>query len=250
MKIRLLLAAAVVVLAANGATPPGNKLSTEQKILHVLDRLTFGARPGDFEEVRRLGVEKWIELQLHPERIAENPALEARLKPLDTIRMETGRNLHEVFPAVSAGIRPACPFERTAARRTVPQGLQRHRGGAARGHHGARPGKTHEGARRRAPKRSGGPAGPSEGTGRRTPEECRKSGRWKCGACGRRSTNCCPRSRSRSRCAERRRSEPPCSPPWMPTSSRGWPALCRPTRLPASPNCAAWARCRARRSRW
>jgi len=49
MKIRLLLAGAVVALAANGATLPGNKLSTEQKILHVLDRLTFGARPGDFE---------------------------------------------------------------------------------------------------------------------------------------------------------------------------------------------------------
>ena len=97
MKIRLLLAAAVVALAANGATPPGNttarfdaKLSTEQKIQHVLDRLTFGARPGDFEQVRKLGVEKWIELQLHPERIAENPALEARLKPLDTIRMAAG----------------------------------------------------------------------------------------------------------------------------------------------------------------
>ena len=40
MKIRLLLGAAVVVLAANAASPPGNKLSTEQKILHVLDGIT------------------------------------------------------------------------------------------------------------------------------------------------------------------------------------------------------------------
>ena len=103
MKIRLLLAAAVVALAANGATLPGNKLSTEQKILHVLDRLTFGARPGDFEEVRRLGVEKWIELQLHPERIAENPALEARLKPLDTIRMETAEIFTKYFPQFPPG---------------------------------------------------------------------------------------------------------------------------------------------------
>ena len=71
----------------------------EQKILHVLDRLTFGARPGDFEEVRRLGVEKWIELQLHPERIPENPALEARLKPLDTLRMETAEIFTKYFPS-------------------------------------------------------------------------------------------------------------------------------------------------------
>ena len=107
MKIRLLLAAAAVVLAANGATPPGNKLSNEQKILHVLDRLTFGARPGDFEEVRRVGVEKSIELQLHPERIAENPALELRLKPLDTIRMETAEIFSGYIPAVPARIHPA-----------------------------------------------------------------------------------------------------------------------------------------------
>jgi uncharacterized protein (DUF1800 family) len=103
MKIRLLLAAAVVALAANGATLPGNKLSTEQKILHVLDRLTFGAHPGDVEAVRRLGVEKWIELQLHPERIAENPALEARLKPLDTLHMGTAEILTKYFPQFPPG---------------------------------------------------------------------------------------------------------------------------------------------------
>ena len=106
MKIRLLLAAAVVVHAANGATLPGNKLSTEQKIVHVLDRLTFGARPGDFEEVRRLGVEKWIELQLHPERITESPALEARLKPLDTLRMETAEIFKKYFPQFPPGFIP------------------------------------------------------------------------------------------------------------------------------------------------
>ena len=66
------------------------KLSPEQKILQAINRLTFGARPGDIEEVRRLGVEKWIALQLHPERIAEDPELEARLKPLETIRMDDG----------------------------------------------------------------------------------------------------------------------------------------------------------------
>ncbi|HLH42893.1 MAG TPA: DUF1800 domain-containing protein [Bryobacteraceae bacterium] len=63
------------------------KLSSEQQILQALNRLTFGARFGDIEEVRRMGVMKWIELQLHPERIAENPALEAKLKPLETLRM-------------------------------------------------------------------------------------------------------------------------------------------------------------------
>ena len=45
------------------------KLSSDRQIIHVLNRLTFGPRPGDVEQVRKLSVEKWIDLQLHPDRI-------------------------------------------------------------------------------------------------------------------------------------------------------------------------------------
>ena len=62
------------------------------------DRLTFGRRPGDVEEVRKTGVENWIELQLHPERIAENPVLDAKLKPFETLRMEPAEILKEYSP--------------------------------------------------------------------------------------------------------------------------------------------------------
>jgi len=51
------------------------KLSGDQEILHALDRLTFGPRPGDIDAVKKMGLSKWIDLQLHPERIAENEAL-------------------------------------------------------------------------------------------------------------------------------------------------------------------------------
>ncbi len=34
-----------------------------------------------------MGLKKWIDQQLHPERIAENPYLEARLAPLESLRM-------------------------------------------------------------------------------------------------------------------------------------------------------------------
>jgi uncharacterized protein (DUF1800 family) len=60
------------------------KLTLDRQLIHVLNRLTFGPRPGDLAEVRRIGVEKWIDLQLHPERITENPILESRLKALQT----------------------------------------------------------------------------------------------------------------------------------------------------------------------
>src|SRR5215471_16009021 len=65
------------------------KLSKDQRIVHALNRLTFGPRPSDVERVRRMGVEKWIDLQLHPERIPENPVLAAKLEPLETVQMTT-----------------------------------------------------------------------------------------------------------------------------------------------------------------
>ncbi len=63
------------------------KLSKDQQILHALDRLTFGPRPGDVERVKKIGLKKWIFEQLHPDRMDENPALEARLQALESLRM-------------------------------------------------------------------------------------------------------------------------------------------------------------------
>jgi uncharacterized protein (DUF1800 family) len=63
------------------------KLNKDEQILHALDRLTFGPRPGDVERAKKIGLKKWIDLQLHPERISESPDLEAKLEPLESLRM-------------------------------------------------------------------------------------------------------------------------------------------------------------------
>src|SRR5271170_4998243 len=63
------------------------KLSKDDQILHALDRLTFGPRPGDVERVRKIGLNKWIFQQLHPDRMDENPVLEAQLQALESLRM-------------------------------------------------------------------------------------------------------------------------------------------------------------------
>src|SRR5271165_5924555 len=63
------------------------KLSKDEQILHALDRLTFGPRPGDIERVKRIGLKRWIDQQLHPDRIQENPVLETRLEALESLRM-------------------------------------------------------------------------------------------------------------------------------------------------------------------
>lgn len=77
------------VLTGNSAGRFDQKLALDKQLVHVLNRLTFGIRPGDAVEVRRIGVEKWIDLQLHPERIAENADLLARVKPLETLQLAT-----------------------------------------------------------------------------------------------------------------------------------------------------------------
>ncbi len=67
------------------------QMSADQKAIHALNRLTFGARPGDLDAVKQIGLEQWIEQQLRPAAIPENPALEAKLAPFDTIRMTTAQ---------------------------------------------------------------------------------------------------------------------------------------------------------------
>jgi uncharacterized protein (DUF1800 family) len=62
-------------------------LSKDQKVIQALNRLTFGPRAGDFEQVKHTGLKKWVDLQLHPERIPENPQLEEKLRWLDSLRM-------------------------------------------------------------------------------------------------------------------------------------------------------------------
>ncbi len=65
------------------------QISKDQRISQAVNRLTFGPRPGDAAQVRAMGLKKWIELQLHPEQIPENPILTAKLKELDTLSMSS-----------------------------------------------------------------------------------------------------------------------------------------------------------------
>src|SRR6185295_6114973 len=81
--------AGIALLAAYSTdyTQFNKPLDKDQEILHALNRLTFGPRPGDVETVRKMGVKKWIDQQLHPERISESPELAERLRPLESLRM-------------------------------------------------------------------------------------------------------------------------------------------------------------------
>src|SRR5580658_10080694 len=70
----------------NAASGPND--NDQKRALHALNRLTFGPRPGDVQQVMAMGVDRWIDLQLHPQKI-DDSGLDARLEPLRTLRMST-----------------------------------------------------------------------------------------------------------------------------------------------------------------
>jgi uncharacterized protein (DUF1800 family) len=83
MKRFLIVASALLLMSASTSD---SKLTDRQRALHVLNRLGFGARPGDVDRVLKTGVNTWIDQQLHPEVIPDRE-VEARLQTMPTLRM-------------------------------------------------------------------------------------------------------------------------------------------------------------------
>ncbi len=94
---------------------PASSLTEDQAILHALNRLGYGPRPGDVQRVKQMGLGKWIDQQLHPESIDDS--------------RETAR-IREMFPTLgmsSSELLQKFPQPRVAARRqgTTPQEIRR-----------------------------------------------------------------------------------------------------------------------------
>jgi len=75
---------------------PVKDLSDDEAILQALNRLGFGPRHGDLERVKQMGLQKWIDQQLHPDSINDSP-LDARLDRFPTLQMSSTKLLDE-FP--------------------------------------------------------------------------------------------------------------------------------------------------------
>ena len=78
-------------------------LSEDQKISHVLGRLGFGARSGDVEKVKAIGLNKYIEQQLNASG-KDNAELNARLKNFEVLGMETSE-IFAKYPNPGASLR-------------------------------------------------------------------------------------------------------------------------------------------------
>jgi uncharacterized protein (DUF1800 family) len=87
---------ASLVVGLTGQTEP------DRAIAHVLNRIAFGPRPGDVERIRAIGVQRYIDQQLHPERVADL-SMAARLSGLPTAGL-SAKDIAERFerPALEA----------------------------------------------------------------------------------------------------------------------------------------------------
>lgn len=83
-------------LARKRSIPASQEMDEHKRVAHALNRLTFGPRPGDIERVTAMGVDKWVDEQLHPEKI-DDSAVQARLLQYPTISMDT-QQIVENFP--------------------------------------------------------------------------------------------------------------------------------------------------------
>jgi uncharacterized protein (DUF1800 family) len=71
------------------------QIPKDERIEQALNRLTFGPRPGDAAQVKAIGLKAWIDQQLHPNRIEENPVLIEKLKTFDTLTMSAEKMVRE-----------------------------------------------------------------------------------------------------------------------------------------------------------
>jgi uncharacterized protein (DUF1800 family) len=70
------LLCAAIASTAYAQTAPRldhRELASDQQVIQALNRLTFGPRPGEAPKIRAMGLDKWIDLQLHPEQIDNTP---------------------------------------------------------------------------------------------------------------------------------------------------------------------------------
>jgi len=71
-------------------------LTRDEQILEILNRFTYGPRPGDVERLRAEGVSKWFSDQFNPQNI-DDSALDRRLADYPAMKLPLGQ-LMEMYP--------------------------------------------------------------------------------------------------------------------------------------------------------
>src|SRR5690349_5256947 len=97
--MRKLTASLLSALLAVSALAGEAQLSERDRAVHALNRLGFGPRPGDVDEVMKMGVDRWIELQLNPSRI-DDSAVERRIGEFETLKLSPDAILRKFYQPI------------------------------------------------------------------------------------------------------------------------------------------------------
>jgi uncharacterized protein (DUF1800 family) len=89
---------------------PVEGLTDDEAILEALNRLGFGPRPGDLDHLKEIGLQKWVDQQLHPESINDSE-VEEKLDRFPTLKMSSSELLEEFPPPQVAARREGITVE-------------------------------------------------------------------------------------------------------------------------------------------
>ena len=108
------LASSIALPRLSLAAPP----PSDRQVLHVLDRLGFGATADDVRHVKSVGIERYIAEQLDPAAIPEAPALAERLKAMATLALDPVQLYVEYGPLrLDGAVKPTVEERRERRRR-------------------------------------------------------------------------------------------------------------------------------------
>jgi len=78
-----------------GVAPQSYAASSDAKVLHVINRLSFGVRAGEIEAVKSQGIDAYIQSQLTPNSFVEPQSLTQQLGSLTTLQMSVPEIMKE-----------------------------------------------------------------------------------------------------------------------------------------------------------
>ncbi len=110
--------AVLCLFAMAGPAPARAASASDEEIVHLLNRIAFGPTQAEIDHVKQIGIDRYIDEQLHPEMIPEPAALTGRLTGLDTLALDPAQLFAQygpILPVMNGGVKPT-PDEQKARR--------------------------------------------------------------------------------------------------------------------------------------
>ena len=101
--------------------------TVDPKVLHIINRLSFGPSPGEVQRVESIGVDRYIQEQLSPDSIPEPQNLTNQLSQLKTLKLNPVTLYRESQPIRQGNQKPSqeeMKAARDRARLVMQQAVQ------------------------------------------------------------------------------------------------------------------------------